>query len=403
MKVQDIDWTNLLKKYYMMDELTFDSFINGTLYSNNDIEEYLDDETMNELSNYSEKEENKIFVNFFNKFTNKTKDGFVAENIIDKIIDALKINSGNRGFYSKIAGFIEIMPVKDSDKIKIAEEIKDEYAMARIIKTLSTDEAKQEAMKTIKDKYAKSIIIETFSTDDARINAISSIYNISLPEDYEHIRKIKLPPDMTIGCEIESEGKNSELLTNINLFGWKGKEDGSLQNGVEIVSPIMHSDEEDTQSIYKICDLLKKIKNDTSDRCGGHIHIGADYLKDKQAYANLLSIFGNTEELLYIIANDPKDITDRTTRYDSPISKKVQDAIESGIINLETEQDVNEFIKNLEKIQRYRYSGLNFWSYDEHRTIEFRLSNGTINPDAWVENINLFGGIIKAAEEISVI
>ena len=208
---------------------------------------------------------------------------------------------------------------------------------------------------------------------------------------------------MTIGCEIESEGVNSEALINLTLLGWKGMTDGSLINGVEMVSPIMHSNVEDIQSIYKICDLIKKIKNSTSDRCGGHIHIGADYLKDKQAYANLLSIYGNTEKLLYIIANDPKDVTSRTTRYDNPISKKVQDAIESGSINLETDQNVNEFIRNLESIQICRYSSLNFWSYDEHRTIEFRLPNGTINPDAWIENINLCGGIIKAAEDISEI
>ena len=34
-------------------------------------------------------------------------------------------------------------------------------------------------------------------------------------------------------------------------------------------------------------------------------------------------------------------------------------------------------------------------------TIEFRLANGTIDENTWIENINLFGGIVKAAEDLA--
>ena len=296
-----------------------------------------------------------------------------------------------------------VIAILSTDEAKIEEmkQIQDDNAKARVIATLSTDEAKIEEMKQIQDDNAKAEVIAALSTDEAKLKAISNIF--SVPERYENTKKIKLPSDMTIGCEIESEGEKSGILYRLELFKWKGKGDGSLRNGIEMVSPIMHSDEQSVQGIYKICDLLKLMKNSCSERCGGHIHIGADYLKDKQAYANLLSIYGNTEELLYIIANDPKDVTSRGTGYDSPLSKKVQNAIESGSINLESEQDVDSFIKSLEEIQGSRYSGLNFCSYDKHKTIEFRLPNGTINPNAWIENINLFGGIVKTAQDISII
>ena len=36
-------------------------------------------------------------------------------------------------------------------------------------------------------------------------------------------------------------------------------------------------------------------------------------------------------------------------------------------------------------------------------TVEFRLPNGTINPNTWIENINLFGGIVKSAHELTMI
>lgn len=50
--------------------------------------------------------------------------------------------------------------------------------------------------------------------------------------------------------------------------------------------------------------------------------------------------------------------------------------------------------------QNGRYYGINFKKQD---TIEFRLSNGTLNANTWIENINLFGGIIKVAQNIAII
>ena len=49
-----------------------------------------------------------------------------------------------------------------------------------------------------------------------------------------------------------------------------------------------------------------------------------------------------------------------------------------------------------------RYSGINFMNVGKDKnTIEFRLANGTVDENTWIENINLFGGIIKAAEELT--
>ena len=36
-------------------------------------------------------------------------------------------------------------------------------------------------------------------------------------------------------------------------------------------------------------------------------------------------------------------------------------------------------------------------------TIEFRLANGTTDPETWIENINLFGGLVKSAQELAEI
>ena len=73
-----------------------------------------------------------------------------------------------------------------------------------------------------------------------------------------------------------------------------------------------------------------------------------------------------------------------------------------GTIQLNNVEDVREFAKKVQK--KNRYFSVNFDNIGKSKnTIEFRLANGTLDADTWIENINLFGGIIKTAEKISKI
>ena len=82
--------------------------------------------------------------------------------------------------------------------------------------------------------------------------------------------------------------------------------DGSLTMGagLEVVSPILKDNDEDIEEIYMVCNMLQEAKQEIGDCCGGHIHIGSDYLTSKEAYANLYEIWGNTERIMYIISNE---------------------------------------------------------------------------------------------------
>ena len=223
--------------------------------------------------------------------------------------------------------------------------------------------------------------------------------------------KINLPPNMTIGIEIETEGKendNSELIKNsLRDTSWKAKGDGSLVNGTEVVSPILTSkDGNVSNEIKSVCAILNGIPQIISERCGGHIHIGADYLTDKQDWINLIGIWTSSEKVLYTICNKEGDIPrEGVPRYAQPISKKIEGAMESGTINLDGEEDLLKFANEVVQIQGSRYSGINFCNVGKYgkNTVEFRLPNGTINPNTWIENINLFGGIVKSAHELTMI
>ena len=238
------------------------------------------------------------------------------------------------------------------------------------------------------------------STDRERLRVINKSTNIDLP------------PEMTIGIEIESEGEGqkdkSELITKLlsqTNPKWKNKPDGSLKYGTEVVSPVLtgnHS--QSSNEIRSVCAILNGVSQTTSERCGGHIHIGADYLKSKQDWINLIEIWANSEMVLYTISNEKGTIPrNGVPDYAVPISKKIETALKKGTIDLEGEEDLNEFVAQTVSIQKNRYSGINFLNIRDGgiNTIEFRLANGTINPNTWIENVNLFGGIVRVAHELT--
>lgn len=217
-------------------------------------------------------------------------------------------------------------------------------------------------------------------------------------------KKIKLPEGMTIGVEIESEGEyGAEIPKGILKGRWKTKTDNSLENGIEIVSTILRGSEQDSKEIYQICDFLGQIGQTTSERCGAHVHIGADFLTNKQSYINLLEIFGNCEEIIYAISNGSNsNIRKGISKYCLPIAKKLEEGLLTG--NLNGEEKMKKFIEQLQTLQGDRYSGINFMNVGTSKnTIEFRTPNGTIDPNVWIENINLFGGMVKVAQELSTI
>ena len=222
---------------------------------------------------------------------------------------------------------------------------------------------------------------------------------------------IKLPSDMTVGVEIESEGEkkdNSFLIEKLTKdTEWDTKGDGTLIYGTEVASHILTGDmKKASNEIKNVCAVLNGIPQTVSERCGGHIHIGADYLKTKKDMVNLIKIWSNAEKILYIIGNEKSEIPRKEVlKYAPPVSKKFEEAIENGTINLESEEELEKFVNEAVEVQGDRYSDVNFCNIGikEKNTIEFRLANGTINPNTWIENVNLFGGIVKVAHELSVI
>lgn len=220
----------------------------------------------------------------------------------------------------------------------------------------------------------------------------------------DNIAHITLPPEMTIGIEIESEGDFYVEEQKKFYKNWEQKNDATLNGGVEIVSPILKKGDE--TEIYEVCELLQIMNQHISETCGGHVHIGANYLKTKEDYIKLLEIWGNTEEIMYIISNKKGQAPrDNVLSYAQTISIKIDEALENGEIKIEEGYGVTQLIRQLKKVQTEREASLNLQNIGKsnQNTLEFRLANGTLNPDIWIQNINLFGSIIVAARELQEI
>ena len=265
--------------------------------------------------------------------------------------------------------------------------------------------------KNINVKNIHYIIqLALFTKDMELIENLRKNCDAKIVEELDRYLKIQpttLPKEMTIGVEIESEGpcnwENIRETIDEAELDWVAKDDGSLQNGTEVVSTIL-TESTASMEIFKICQELRRLRQTTSKRCGGHIHIGADYLTDIQDWRNLRTIWNNAEGIFYAISNAKGEIPRQgVIEYASPISKK--DETFSETIKLDSEDDLEKYIKLLKEIQGSKYSGINYRNVGSSgkNTIEFRLPNGTINPTTWVENINLFGGLIRTSHELSKI
>ena len=338
-----------------------------------------------------------------------------------KKMQALGIEGRNAVILIKATKDIEYIKklLKNKEKTK-ALNIQDFHAI-ELIRTVEEKEPgyikkyikkhiKNGKVNELESDFLIQVIIMTADAKFIDYCKDSGVLNHKTIERLDRFTKmppVTLPDKMTIGVEIESEGpcnwENIRETIDEAELDWVAKDDGSLQNGTEVASTIL-TESTASMEIFKICQELRRLRQTTSKRCGGHIHIGADYLTDIQDWRNLRTIWNNAEGIFYAISNAKGEIPRQgVIEYASPISKK--DETFSETINLDSEDDLEKYIKLLKEIQGSKYSGINYRNVGSSgkNTIEFRLPNGTINPTTWVENINLFGGLIRTSHELSKI
>lgn len=306
------------------------------------------------------------------------------------------------------------------DDLELALYSNDKGAMKKVVSLYLAHRKKIQAIQYKKNAKKNKNKRELLSNKD--IDLISFILYFINDEKYknkiykqvkfekrEYKRTMKVPPDMTVGIEIESIGLISREIEHRTklLDGWNSKKEQTVKAdnmfGVEITSPIL-KDKDNAMQIQRVCEMLKNAGQFSNDTCGGHIHFGANYLKTAGAFKRLLEVWYNAERVIYTISNKEGEIPRKNiTGYAIPISNEfVIEFEDKKYGKMIQETNLIKMKSSLVTRQTVRYDGLNFRNmFNRNKeTIECRIPNGTLDPDTWIENINLFGGIIASAQKI---
>lgn len=249
--------------------------------------------------------------------------------------------------------------------------------------------------------------------------------------------KLSLPEYFKFGIELEAfnvntkgknglyTGKSAEYIKSKN-WHMASKNEESLvgEGGAELVSPILKDKEQDWKSIFSMCEHIKKFPGDkgdkvvTDDKCGLHVHFDAECLaQDPNKMRNFLRLYAESEELLYKMCNDKynpirKNAINKNFKginiissiwrngMAAPTGKKILKKIEDGTLKVSYKKFGKlRMLASKYKLDERRYAGLNLTNIGNSKknTIEFRMANGTLDPEIIKQNVFLYSSLINTA------
>ncbi len=244
--------------------------------------------------------------------------------------------------------------------------------------------------------------------------------HINMPQNF---MSMNIPKNLTYGVELEAESSiedddsdyyRTKLLERSEDFDesfyqpykhvldWTIEDEYSMINGIEFTSPVLKNTYEDIESIYRMTTLMKQLRFHPTQDCGGHIHIGADYFDCVEDYKNLFEIWANSEKILYLISNKEGEYPrEGIMEYAKPITREKTVEIENEL----SKKDV--FIEDAKEKQKdnkhYSLNILNIGKRFNKNTIEFRISNGSLEPEIILQNITLYARVMQVSKELTKI
>jgi len=215
----------------------------------------------------------------------------------------------------------------------------------------------------------------------------------------------------SMGAEIEFDNPNDEslipILDNSNYkMGWTLRDESTVKTGGELCSPIFYNNKVSWEHFKGIVNDLEG-KVEISPLCGAHVHIGAQTMgNNARTWNNFLKLWSAYENVIFRFAyGEFINGREGILRYARPLRRDIEkyfDSITSEykrFIDVDTIMplDEDQFCK---LIKEHPFNCINFTNISDfdnfkaYNTIEFRLSNGTINPIIWQNLFNLFCHLI---------
>ena len=207
---------------------------------------------------------------------------------------------------------------------------------------------------------------------------------------------------VTFGLELEFENAmRNRIETKLNeTLGkdvWVLKDDGSLDDGAEINSPILRDKVSTWKNLKQVCDVVSDNAS-IGKKSGGHIHIGTQVLGIKtESWLNFIKLWSVYENIIYrFVYGDMLVARSSMLQYAAPMAKDFW----RDYLNLSQSKQISvqDIIK---KVDCQRNQAVNFKNAKQtnkaskYNTIEFRCPNGTLNPIIWQNNVNFFVNLLQ--------
>ncbi len=221
---------------------------------------------------------------------------------------------------------------------------------------------------------------------------------------------LKISKDITFGTEIEFEDSKrnlieEELIKTFPTNNWKVVDDGSLNAGGEINSPILRDTKENWIDLNTVCSIVDK-NAVVNENTSAHVHIGMQILGNNPKYwFNFAKLWMTYEYIITrFLFGEYNSARKDYIKYTAPISRDLIEDIEK-LEKYSNFRNAKEILTKLNKTNEKRRS-VNFrhigitplYNYDKEankNTIEFRSGNGTFDIVIWQNNINLLVKLLE--------
>lgn len=305
-----------------------------------------------------------------------------------------------------------IINIKDIDfKLKLINKFDQKVInmMYDIIKSINNDEIKINLCKKYEIDYF--YLNKLYNTIGAS-NKNKFKNDLGIYVDYDKIRNeikkdinlLNIKNDITIGFEIEFDKLEYDKFKTLMLIiekednqiynlikDWKVEKELSLPEGAEAVSPILRNDINSWKQLKCMLEIVKNAKTSLNEKCGGHIHIGADILSyDSKKWNYFWKMCSVSQPILYKIANEEgKIIRKSSVKFAKQNQDMFNNLIKNGGVNIKGEEDLKLLVKQFCTDKNVAINLKNVGTSYKN-TIEFRMSNQTFNFNEVVNNARLY-------------
>lgn len=390
-KVRVISRFNDMEKLELIpyiDDLYSRSKILKTIEDDNLLERYLMSHPKDicyEIVRVIKDDSKKIkFIDYLNDKDSTT----IIENLHDENLIKKYISSGHYDKYISKA----LSMLNDSDFIYNYCKLKNNTSLTlNVIKLITDSKLKEKLLYTIDDPVVKEII--DMNKNEINNDVSGVLYNVD--------------PNITFGIELEAVNKEyaSNLIGVGKMLGdWKIVEDGSVFDGLEVVSPVLRFDENSLKQVKYVCDYLVNNSFITNDNCGGHVHLGFDYFKDINHFDNFMKLYSSCEDILYNISNK-KETVIRDNHF--LFARKLKENTKCTInhINVNKIKTLDNYVKVIRKSHNSHRDGLNIENIGkkDKNTIEFKFPNGELDFNELISNIKLFAKLFEKSKDTNLV